>query len=492
MAKRSILIALALVLLLTISSAVASAAPPTQEGGQPYVVVADDWLSKLADKYLGNVFAWQAITVATNKKNAEDPSFARITNPDLIEVGDKLWVPSVADAEAFMKEYDLAGNYVTLYQFGDQTGPYGPITAPLIDGVNDAVGYLNSIGGIRGATVRIVWADTGGKIEESISVYNRFREATPKPIILFTYSSPETEALRERYAADKIPVLGAGLSTPGLYPPAYVFGIVPLYVDQFGLMMDWLTANWATVKPKNAGDNIKVAFVTWPGAFGEAMDTPETRAYAAAKGVEIVAKELFLPTATDVTTQLLAAQAAGANVIWTNSLATGPALVLKDVTALGLRDDMLVTGCNWALDSTVVALAGAAAEGMIAPIPYRWWNETDHPGVKILSGQFAANKRPAAYKNLAYLMAWGMLDMARASIEKAIDDVGFKNLNGEAVYNAVQTVGEVQALQGLMTFKYDAKTRATNRMRIGKIQGGQVVFLSDWLTTPNLLPEQFK
>ncbi|MFQ6016161.1 MAG: ABC transporter substrate-binding protein [Anaerolineae bacterium] len=491
MTRKLMTLGLALAVLLVLTSTVASAAPPAQEG-QTYVVVAKDWLSKLADKYLGNVFAWQAIVVATNEKHAEDASYARITNPDLIEVGDKLWIPSKAEADAFMAKYDLAGNYITLYQFGDQTGPYGPITAPMIDGVNDAVGYLNSIGGIRGATVRIVWADTAGKIEESVSIYNRFREADPKPILMFTYSSPETEALRDRYEEDKIPVLSAGMSTPALYPPAYAFGIVPLYVDQFGLMVDWLTENWATVKPANAGDTIKMAFVTWPGAFGEATDTPETRAYAEAKGWEIVGKEIFMPGATDVTTQLLAAQAAGANVIWTNTLATGPAQILKDIAALGLGDDMLVTGVNWALDSTVIFLAGDAAEGMIAPVPFRWWNETDHPGIQILHQQFAANERPAAYMNLAYLMTFTNVDMARQVIEKAIDDVGFANLNGEAVYNALQTIGRVEALKGVMTYNYDAKTRSTNQMRIGKVEGGQIVFITDWLTTPNLLPEEFK
>ncbi len=400
--------------------------------------------------------------------------------------------PTATAVPAKPAKPNLAGNEIVLYQFGDQTGPYGPITAPLIDGVNDAVDWMNSVGGIYGATVRIEWADTAGKIEESISIYNRFREATPRPIILFTYSSPECEALRDRYEADKIPVLSAGVSTPCLYPPAYVFGIVPLYTDQFGLMIDWLTENWDEVKPPKAGDKIKIAFVTWPGAFGEASDTPETRAYAESKGVEIVAKEIFKPGATDVTTQLLAAQAAGANVIWTNTLATGPAQILKDAAALGLKEEMLFTGVNWAIDSTVIALAKEAAEGMIAPIPYYWWNETDHPGVKILNEQFAAKERPPAYKNLAYLMAWGMVDMAKRVIEKAILDVEYQNLDGEAVYKALQTVGEVHAMEGLMYFKYDARIRAPNRMRVAKIEGGQIVPLTDWLTTPNLLPEEFK
>ena len=75
------------------------AAPPAQEG-QDYVVVADDWLSKLADKYLGNPFAYPAIVEYTNQKHAEDDSYAEITNPDLIEVGWKIYIPSAEEAAA--------------------------------------------------------------------------------------------------------------------------------------------------------------------------------------------------------------------------------------------------------------------------------------------------------------------------------------------------------------------------------------------------------
>jgi len=77
------------------------AAPPAQEG-QDYVIVADDWLSKLADKYLGNVFAYPAIVEFTNKKHAEDASYAEITNPDLIEVGWKVYIPSAEEAAEFV------------------------------------------------------------------------------------------------------------------------------------------------------------------------------------------------------------------------------------------------------------------------------------------------------------------------------------------------------------------------------------------------------
>jgi len=99
---------LILVVLLMLATTVqAFAAPPAQDGvvcEQEIVVQADDWLSKIAEKIYGDVFAYPAIAQATNAKNAEDDSFANIKNVDVIEVGWKLCAPSVADAEAMLNQ----------------------------------------------------------------------------------------------------------------------------------------------------------------------------------------------------------------------------------------------------------------------------------------------------------------------------------------------------------------------------------------------------
>jgi peptide/nickel transport system substrate-binding protein len=71
-------------------------------------VQADDWLSKLADKFYGDVLAFPAIVAATSAQAGSDDSFAVLNNPDVIEVGWKLCVPSVADAEAL-----LSGDFAT-------------------------------------------------------------------------------------------------------------------------------------------------------------------------------------------------------------------------------------------------------------------------------------------------------------------------------------------------------------------------------------------
>ncbi len=72
------------------------AAPPAQ-GGEEYTVQAGDWLSKIAEKYFGDIMAYPTIVEATNAKAAEDDSFAVIDNPDVIEVGQKLWIPAAAE-----------------------------------------------------------------------------------------------------------------------------------------------------------------------------------------------------------------------------------------------------------------------------------------------------------------------------------------------------------------------------------------------------------
>jgi molybdate transport system substrate-binding protein len=80
------------------------AAPPTQTTGcaETYTVQADDWLSKIADKFLGDAPAYPAIAAATNEARSGDASFAAITNPDVIEVGWKICIPSAEQAQALL------------------------------------------------------------------------------------------------------------------------------------------------------------------------------------------------------------------------------------------------------------------------------------------------------------------------------------------------------------------------------------------------------
>lgn len=60
---------------------------------QTYIVQQGDWLSTIARQAYGDSLAWSAIVDATNAAARSDATFTAITNPERIEVGQKLCLP---------------------------------------------------------------------------------------------------------------------------------------------------------------------------------------------------------------------------------------------------------------------------------------------------------------------------------------------------------------------------------------------------------------
>ncbi|OIN95559.1 MAG: hypothetical protein AUJ21_02850 [Anaerolineae bacterium CG1_02_58_13] len=405
--------------------------------------------------------------------------------------------PTPAPTEAPSGPPDLTGETITIYHFGDLSGPYASITGPLIHGAEDAVKAVNEAGGIYGATLEIKFADDAGSVDEAVAAYDRFTGEDPNALVMITYGSGEAEALAQRFAEDKIVNITAGLSAQAFYGAGsgYTFGLGPIYPDQLAMTMKFLSENWATYKPASAGDEIKLAYLSWPTAFGQGGLTDESRAFLAGLGIEIVAEETYdvSPTA-DTTTAILNAQNAGANVIWTNTLAFGPAALLNDLNSLGLRDQFLVAGDNWTMDlATYAFLADPAyGVGLVAPFPYLWWTDADNAGVQYAQGLFDANARPSSEHNVGYLLLVAGVDMVVKSITRAIDTVGYENLTGEAVHNALVEMSPFDALDGVLKADFSGGSRSPHMSQIRMIQGGpdKFIVIQDWIETPDLRPAE--
>ena len=236
-----------------------------------------------------------------------------------------------------------------------------------------------------------------------------------------------------------------------------------------------------------------MAYISWPGAFGQGALNDQSLAHAESLGVEIVLNEQYdlAPTA-DTTTAILNAQAAGANVIWTNTLAFGPAALMNGLGSLGLQDEFILSGANWAMDLATYAFVSdpALAVGLITPFPYLWWNDTEHPGVQYAEEIFTANERTAGEKNVGYLLLVAGVDVVVQALEIAIDEVGYDALTGEDVYNALTTMGPIEGLDGVIQLDYSDGSRSPHVSQLRQIQGGPDAFnvLQDWTETPDLRP----
>lgn len=101
-----ILLLLSLILTLPPATTLAQAEVTCQTD---VIVQRDDWLSKLAQKFFGDVLAYPLIADATNAKAATDSSYARIDDVDFIEIGWKLCIPGGEQASiaTVLKVWDI-------------------------------------------------------------------------------------------------------------------------------------------------------------------------------------------------------------------------------------------------------------------------------------------------------------------------------------------------------------------------------------------------
>jgi ABC-type branched-subunit amino acid transport system substrate-binding protein len=406
---------------------------------------------------------------------------------------------------------DLSGETITYYHFGDLSGAFAFITQPLLAGTNDAIEYFNENGGLCGGTIAVDYRDTAGDTDRTQQYWDEFtsREGADKPVLIFLYSSADGELLRDQAAELEIPILLSAGSEFALYgedadSPGWEFALIPLYTDQLGLFCEYISENWGQFGIE--GDPV-IGHLSWLGAFGQSTDTENTRAYCEAQGVGYAGAESFLPTASSVSDQLTRLVDEGANIIFTTSLATGPALVAQAVSAAELQGQVLVAGTNWALDTSVIGLGGADTASLVGNLPYLWWDQVDHPGVQLVLNSWLTNRlAPAgedpeaqqqafATRNIAYLLSWATIDLWIEIMTQTINRVGYENLTGADIYETLDSGFEYSALEGVLNVAFDSETRAVQTSRIGQIQfieapdGGSapaVLPLSDFAEAPDL------
>jgi hypothetical protein len=102
MSKKLFSLPILVALLVSLALSTVAAAPPPQEGVKTYTIQKDDWLSKLAEKEYGDPLAYTAIYYYNNLKAEDDGSLTLIEDPNLIEVGWTIYIPSSEEASAYL------------------------------------------------------------------------------------------------------------------------------------------------------------------------------------------------------------------------------------------------------------------------------------------------------------------------------------------------------------------------------------------------------
>ncbi|MGB1251619.1 MAG: ABC transporter substrate-binding protein [Candidatus Promineifilaceae bacterium] len=394
--------------------------------------------------------------------------------------------------------HDMSGQEIVLHQ---QAGREGPLASILGDGFAlatvDIVNYINDNGGICGAEVVVEFCETNYNPEMEVACYEQFRAADPKPVMLFTYGSGATIALKDRVVEDKIPNLAAGLNADAFYNPAdgYTFGAAPIYSDQFAGFVEFVSENWADIKPEGASDDIVVGVIGWANAFGAGATTDAAIAYAESLGVTVLPlEEQAISPDADVSGSVQTLALGGANVIYSQNLSFGTAQVIGTIRALGLWDSFVVGGVNWTFNTDVLAILGenvAIADGYYGMMPYAWWSDSDIEGVQLAEELLAAGGHGPSARATTYLTTLDSFLIAKKVLISVINEHGPEGITGENVKLMMESMGEITG-QGILHLDAADGSRASHKSQVRqwKWNGESMDYTiaQDWAPLPDTRP----
>jgi len=382
---------------------------------------------------------------------------------------------------------DLTGRTVSIYPLADGSDPDGAPAQSLKAGYDDAAAYFNGHGGVCGASLAPVIPQFGqGKYNAQVE-YGRLAALNPKPLLIVLYDSTDAELLRDQLAKDQITALGTVGSVLGLYgadgqTPGWVFATNPSYPDQLGAFCRYISQH-----PQEYPHPV-IGYLTWVVTLTVKAYTPEAIAYCASLGVKVLdTPDYFNPETTVINDRVQNLIDAGANILYTDSHATGPALIAKTLAGMGLLGTVTLAGSNWALDTSVALLGQAtpgadglpATNGLLGSLPLHGWAERDQPGIQLIAEQADLHQRSLAERDNVYIQGWANTDLFIEVYIQTGNRVGFDHITGAEIKKTLENI-VYSPLGGIETIDYHGGTRralATDRI-------GQLAYLGRDGQTP--------
>ena len=257
----------------------------------------------------------------------------------------------------------------------DLTGGTGDVGAPYAVAARDYINYVNKHGGVNGKKIELIDTDYAYKIPQAVSAYKD--QASKGVIAILGWGTGDTEAMAPMIAKDKIPYISASYSEHLVFDKTpYNFIAGTTYSDQARLALKWILDTW-----KDKSRAPRVALLYNDSGFG-LSPIKDAEDYAKKIGVEIVDKEIIGLRDLDATTQLLNMQKKNPDFAINQHTLMATATILKDARKLGLKNKFI--GLNWTFSEKLIEMAGDAAEGFMAPMPFAFWTETKLKGVQFM------------------------------------------------------------------------------------------------------------
>lgn len=239
----------------------------------------------------------------------------------------------------------------------ETSGFVASLGQPGLDGAMLAVEQVNAAGGINGRKVQFININSESDNTKTVSGAKRLIDQEKVVAIVGPMSSGSSFAVVDTIEKAKVPMIANGASRGIVLPPEQKkFSFLAPLTD--------VVVQTAMLKDMQAKGIKKIAILNSDVAFGTSgRDSLEK--LAGEYGVQIVGKETFGNSDTDISPQLtkIRGSDAQATVVW----ATGPGLAIstKNHRALGIKTPLYLA--HSANDFNYLRLAGDSANGVLLP-----------------------------------------------------------------------------------------------------------------------------
>ena len=367
-----------------------------------------------------------------------------------------------------------------------EIGLIGPITGaasgPSQYGLRNTIDYLRyfeevGIPGLSlppGVTIKLIWADDTMEIPKSISAYQRFVERGV--VFLYIYNPTSAEVLKPRCEKDEIPAISMAATETMMYPPGWIYAFYPTEPERFAVLADWIMGNWDEERPP------RVVFMGTDTPYGRAAEVQGIK-YGESIGMEMLPMEIVPIMPLDTSPQLLRLVERGVDFIYISSMWITVVPVMKDAERLGLTGKIRFGGYENSQAISLLEALGPTAEGYFAARGAPWYEE-----VPFLTDMYMRYRGEIDTQGdgASTLLS---TPVAIEAIRRAIEEVGYENLDGRAVKEALDTIKDFDPHgmgKGITYTPEDHRGYAS--VKIYEVQGGEVVPITDWREAPMLVP----
>ena len=390
------------------------------------------------------------------------------------------------------KEITIGGTHVL-------TGVPASSSGPSFTSFIEAINYINEVeGGIDGIKIKYVWADDKYDPAAATIAYKNMRDRH-HPIMYISltagYILAGVEDMLER---DKTPALIYFAFQPELWREAEMFFSYGYQAtNNITGLVRWILEDW---EASGKTGRPKLGYIHWRDLpHGTAPLDMGIARWVEEQGVDFVSRG-YSPMPLDLRPSLLGMKEDEVDYVYFQGVVGDATVLVRDARAAGLWDEM-----KFIIDSTVepyvflLPIVGEEAEGLYQIANNEPWTSGPTAGLRNQADIREWAGHSPSRVDIGATATWkGILT---ATVRQAVADVGYENLNGEAMYNALLKLGPMDTEETSFRLSGFAPDKKIGQSGIVMVQyrkmapGSPVppdgimmetVAVSDWIETTNI------